>query len=202
MIFIATHLKHLAAAGFLLLLTISQASAQTSTSLPATVKARSEASVAEYRDDLYVFNGFGPKVKIENTIEKFDVATRRWSVIGTTSVEQGTAVTHNGLVRNGKDVWLIGGRVGDHPGPVTNKVWIYNLDSQAWRRGPDLPFPSAGGGAALVNNRIHWFGGLDPKAQCDVDRHFVHDLGEPTAGWQNITSVARMPNARTHFPRQ
>ncbi len=66
-------------------------------------------------------------------------------------------------------------------------------------RGPDLPFPAAGGGEALVNNRIHWFDGVDAKAQWDVDWYFVHDLGEPFAGWQNTKSVARMLEARTHF---
>ena len=186
-------------AGLALLATASDVLAQAVTQLAPTVKARFEASVVDYRGDIYVFNGFGPNIKIENTIEKFDVATRSWSIYGTSSVSQTTAVTHNGLVRNGKDVWVIGGRIGNHPGRVSNNVWIYNLDSKTWRAGPDMPYPVAAGGAALVNNKIHWFGGLDPIARCDVDRHFVYDLAKPAAGWQNLSQIAPMPQARNHF---
>lgn len=160
---------------------------------------RTESAVVEYRDDLYVFNGFGANLKLETNIEKFSAATKTWSVIGSTSVAQGTAVTHNGIVRNGKDVWLIGGRLGNHPGRVSRQVWIFNLDANNWRKGPDLPVASGGGGAALVNNRIHWFGGFDQNARCDVNTHLVFDLSEPTAGWQDISSLARMPDARNHF---
>ena len=168
-------------------------------SLPPIGRPRSEMSVVQYRDDVYAFNGFARNIRIEPSVERFDAATRTWSVVARTSVERGTAVTHNGVVRVGKEVWLIGGRIGSHPGKVTNQVWIYDLESGKFREGPKLPLPGAGGGAALVNNRIHWFGGLDPLARCDVDRHFMFDLDLPSAGWQDITAVAAMPLPRNHF---
>lgn len=162
-------------------------------------RSRFEASVVQYRDDLYVFNGFGQSLQVEPTIERFDAATRRWQVIDTTSINQGTAVTHNGVVRVGNEVWMIGGRVGHHPGAVTDAVWIYNLDTLTWKTGPSMPVPVAAGGAALVGNQIHWIGGLDAKAKCDVDVHFVLDVSEPTPTWQSITHVAAMPTPRNHF---
>ena len=168
-------------------------------SLPPINKPRSEMTVVQYRDDVYAFNGFAPNIRIEPSVERFDAATRTWSVVAQTSVGQGTAMTHNGIVRVGKEVWLIGGRIGSHPGKVTDQVWIYDLESGTFRAGPKLPIPGAGGGAALVNNRIHWFGGLDPLARCDVDRHYLFDLDLPSAGWQNITAVAAMPLPRNHF---
>ena len=167
--------------------------------LPSMKEPRSEMTVVQYRDDVYAFNGFAPNIKIEPSVERFDAATRTWSVVATTSVALGTAVTHNGIVRVGKDVWLIGGRIGSHPGKVTDAVWIYDLERGTFREGPKLPIPGAGGGAALVDNRIHWFGGLDPLARCDVDRHVVFDLDLPSAGWQDITGVAAMPLPRNHF---
>lgn len=160
---------------------------------------RVEASTVDYRDDIYVFNGFKHRLQIANSVEKYDAATKQWSIISTTSVDNGSAVTHNGTVRVGTDVWIIGGRIGRHPGVVSNKVWIFNLNTQKWRRGPDLPAPVAGGGAALVNNKIHWIGGLDRNARCDVGTHFVYNLGQPSAGWKNITVKAGMPSPRNHF---
>jgi len=161
--------------------------------------ARVEATTVEYRDNIYVFNGFKPGIVIANSVEKYSVATKQWSIVSHTSTSDGSAVTHNGVVRIGADVWIIGGRIGSHPGRVSDKVWIYNLDSGNWRRGPDLPMPSAAGGAALVNNKIHWIGGIDANARCDVANHFVYDLNAASTGWRNITSSAGMPSPRNHF---
>ena len=172
--------------------------AQSWSSLSSMNNVRFEASAVQYKDDIFVFNGF-KQGGIEPSVELFDAGTKQWSVIANTSVAQGTAVTHNGLVRVGNEAWLIGGRIGSHPGMVTSNVWIFNLDSKTWRTGPQLPIPGAAGGAALVNNKIHWFGGLDVNANCDVTNHFVYDLNVQSAGWQNITGVAAMPSPRNHF---
>ena len=161
--------------------------------------ARVEATTVEYGNNIYVFNGFKEGVVIANSVEKYDVATEQWSIVSSTSTGIGNAVTHNGVVRIGTDVWIIGGRVGSHPGRVSDKVWIYNLDDEQWRSGPDLPVRGAAGGAALVNNKVHWFGGLDTAARCDVGNHHVYDLDSPSSGWQDITSNAAMPSPRNHF---
>ena len=179
--------------------TATSASAQSWTTQPAMKVARVEATTVDYRDDIYVFNGFSPGIVIANSVEKYNVATKQWNIISTTSTNDGSAVTHNGVVRTGADVWIIGGRIGSHPGRVSDKVWVFNLDSGNWRRGPDLPVPVAAGGAALVNNKIHWIGGIDPNARCDVARHLTYDLGSPSAGWKDITSTAGMPSPRNHF---
>lgn len=161
--------------------------------------ARFESSVVQYQDDIYVFNGFGAGIKIQPSVEKFDAGSRSWSVVSKTSAMRGNAMTHNGVVRVGDEVWLIGGRVGSHPGRVTAQVWKYNLAGSNWTQGPSLPVAGAAGGAALVGNRIHWFGGLDTLARCDVANHFVYDLGRPEAGWVDISGVAAMPSPRNHF---
>lgn len=188
-----------ALAVFALLGFATTASAQSWIDQSAMKVARVEATTIDYRDNIYVFNGFKPGIRIAESVEKYDSSTKQWSLIGSSSVNDDSAMTHNGAVRVGVDVWLIGGRVGSHPGRVSNKVWIYNLDSNKWRRGPDLPVPSAAGGAALVNNKIHWIGGIDADASCDVANHFVYDLDKPSAGWNNITATAGMPSPRNHF---
>jgi len=178
---------------------IGAATASDWTALPDIKNARFEASAVQYQGDVYAFNGFGQSIKGEPTVEKLDADTLTWSVISETSIDLGNAVTHNGIVLNGNEVWIIGGRVGNHPGPVTANVWKFNLDSRVWSAGPALPVPGAAGGAALVNNRIHWFGGLDTVSQCDVDNHFLYDLNNPSDGWQDISSIAPMPVPRNHF---
>ena len=177
----------------------SSALAQAWESLPDMERKRFESSAVQYNENIYVFNGFGAFLHVEPTIEKFNAATSNWSIVGNSSLVAGTAVTHNGIVRSGDDVWIIGGREGQHPGRVTNAVSIFNLSTNSWRDGPNMPRPVAAGGTALVNNRIHWFGGLDANARCDVSNHYVYDLSAPSAGWQEITHQAAMPTPRNHF---
>jgi len=160
---------------------------------------RSEAAAVEYKGELYVFNGFSKGLSIGNSIEKYNPGTKQWKIIGSTSVAHGTAVSHTGTVLVGNEVWLIGGRIGSHPGKVTQNVWVFNLDKRTWRKGPKLPKPMAGGGAALVNNKIYLFGGMDANAKCDVNFHYVYNLAKPSSGWQNKTASAGMPSARNHF---
>jgi len=175
------------------------ANAQSWTDLSDIKNPRFESTAIQYRDDVYVFNGFGAGINIEPAVEKFDAGTQKWSVIGNTSVAKGNAVTHNGVIKNGNEVWILGGRIGSHPGAMTAKVWIFNLNTHQWTQGPKLPRPVAAGGAALVNNRIHWFGGLDVNAQCDVANHYVYDLNNPNAGWKDLSGIAPMPIPRNHF---
>ena len=111
------------------------------TNLDSMSEPRYEASVSQYNEDIYVFNGLGAGNIVRSTIEKFDADTLSWTVVGTTSAANSTAVTHNGLIRDGNTVWLIGGRIGNSQGVVSDAVWQYNLDTGEFSAGPALPVP-------------------------------------------------------------
>lgn len=104
------------------------ASAQAWTNQPSMQVKRSEAAAVDYKGELYVFNGFSKGLSIGNNIEKYNPNSKKWTKLGSTSVVMGNAVSHTGTVRIGNEVWLIGGRIGSHPGKVTADVWVYNLD--------------------------------------------------------------------------
>ena len=167
---------------------------------PATF-ARSEGNLVVHNGGVFHFNGFNPQLGVQNTVERFDIADGSWSTVAETNDSPGfpTAVTHNGLIVNNGEAWLLGGRIGRHPGRVTDSVVIFDLNTFSWRDGPQLPAPFAGGGAALIDNHIHLFGGLDDKARCDVNVHWVYDLNDPASGWQDITNTAPVPLPRNHF---
>lgn len=56
-------------------------------------RKRSEASALVYRGDIFVFNGFGEQIKIENSVERYNRRTGKWKTISETSVKEGTALT-------------------------------------------------------------------------------------------------------------
>ena len=163
--------------------------------------ARSEGNLVVHNGGVFHFNGFNPQLHIQNTVERFDIQEGNWSTVAETSDAPGfpTAVTHNGLIVYNGEAWLLGGRVGRHPGRVTDSVVIFDLNTFQWRDGPVLPAPFAGGGAALIDNRIHLFGGLDEAARCDVNTHWMYDLDDQGSGWQDLTNTAPVPLPRNHF---
>ncbi|MGV3561360.1 malectin domain-containing carbohydrate-binding protein [Larkinella arboricola] len=162
---------------------------------------RVEAPSIVYNKKIYVFAGLNPKLDINNSNEVYDPVTNTWTYIAPMPLDaQGKpqALTHNGIALVDNIVWLAGGRVGDNPGPVTDKVWLYNLTTNTWAEGPRLPAPRAAGGLVLLGRRLHYFGGFGP-AVCNDDRadHFVYDLDQPALGWQ--TGLAPLPMPRNHF---
>ncbi|SDL10100.1 Por secretion system C-terminal sorting domain-containing protein [Catalinimonas alkaloidigena] len=162
---------------------------------------RSEAQVVEYNGELYFFNGFAPNIKIENSCAKYDPVQNAWTALAPMPNQPNGkpwAVTHNGIALVSDTVWIVGGRVGDNPGPVTNRVWWYKISTNSWHEGPALPLPAGGGGLGRLGRKLHYVGGFDGNASCDVDHHLVYDLDQPAAGWQ-LQPASPMPDARNHF---
>jgi len=159
-------------------------------------------SIRVIRDDsLWLFNGFDDDIDIRSNIERYDLKDNKWTTISSTLDSPGGAasLTHSGAVILNDELWLIGGRLGDHPGKVVNKILIYNFANDNWRDGPTLPGPFAAGGAAIAKGRLHVFGGIDAQANCDVDLHWSLDPANPGAGWRNHSATSPMPLARNHF---
>lgn|GEM_PF-1481427 len=75
-------------------------------------------------------------------------------------------------------------------------VQIFNTTTNTWSTGPALPVARDGGAAVLVNNKIHFFGGLMPNRRTASSAHYMLDLNNHTAGW---TLRAAMPDPRNHF---
>ena len=183
------------------LLGVARADAATWTALESAAHPRVEGAFVVHDGGAFHFNGFRKGLGIQNSIERYDVDAGTWQTVAETTDAPGfpTALTHSGTVVVDGETWLIGGRIGAHPGAVTDRVFVFDLDTYAWRAGPTLPLPFAGGGAALVDRRIHAFGGLDAEGRCDVDTHLVFDLDAPGDGWQDLSGDAPFPSPRNHF---
>ena len=106
------------------------------------------------------------------------------------------AVTHASIAVDGQKIWIVGGFQGNHPGPVTADVYVYDIATDSWSSGPDLPVPRGSGGAARLGRNLHYYGGVTTDKETDVDDHFILDLDNPGAGW---STGPPMPVARNHF---
>jgi N-acetylneuraminic acid mutarotase len=93
---------------------------------------------------------------------------------------------------NGK-IYVMGGYPSSRQ--TSRTVQIYEIASDRWQLGPDLPQPNNHGMAAAVNGKIYLIGGQftdDQEGATAVDR--VHELDPAKGAW---VEKARMPTARS-----
>jgi N-acetylneuraminic acid mutarotase len=159
--------------------------------------ARYEAGSASVGDKLYVFGGFiNSSIQATARSDVYDTANDTWQQIADLPV----ALTHMGHAADERFIYLVGGFLGDHPGNGSTAFFVYDTLTDTYSQGPDLPLARGAGGLALVNNRLHWFGGLDRAEFVSKDEsdHWSIDLGRLSsdAVWE---PRAAMPEARNHF---
>jgi N-acetylneuraminic acid mutarotase len=158
---------------------------------------RAEALRASVNGLLYVFGGFngnnGPVLRSD----VYNPATNSWSEIANLPER----LTHAGVAVYGNLVYFVGGYVGipNETGFAqifgTSDVWIYNTTTNTFSAGPSLPAQYAGGGAVIVGNMLHFFGGFDINRN-DVNIHLVLNLADPSAGW---SALAPIPYSVNHM---
>lgn len=155
--------------------------------------ARAEAARAVVNNKMYVFGGYyNADIQATRRSDVYDPASDTWKRIADMPV----AITHQGMVVDGSTVWLVGGYVGDHPGPGTKQVWKYDTIKNTWSRGPDLPDERGAGAAAIVGRRIYFFGGMNEQRTVDMGTLWALDLANQSAGWKRLPD---MPNPRNHL---
>src|SRR5260370_6770354 len=140
------HSRHLRAAiAVLFLLAVSSLSADPfvwTTKTPNSL-VRFEAVGGAAGSKLYQFSGFYTccsSILATTQCDAYDPATDIWTSLP--RIPQ--AVTHSGQVAdtdnaNNQIFWLVGGFLGNHPGPTTNQFRKYRITTKPWPDGPPLP---------------------------------------------------------------
>ncbi len=165
--------------------------------------ARFEAQGAAASGKLYVFGGFfNAKVQATARSDAYNPANNTWTRIA----DMPEVLTHAAVVVDGPNIYLMGGFVGNHPGPSSNRVWVYNTQSNSWSRGPDLPEDRGAGAAARLGRNIHFIAGASRNAGSQQYRdkadHWVLNLGSSNTRADDATSWstrANLPQARNHL---
>lgn len=160
-------------------------------------EVRYEANGTALGGRVYVLGGFvDSQIRATTTATAYDPATDRWEQLAPLPVP----VTHAPAVAEGRRLWLLGGLVGDHPGPSTADVWVYDTEEDEWTAGPALPASRGAGAGALLGRTIHFFGGAERPSGVDtlLDKgdHWALDLDDLEAGWQ---PRAPIPDPRNHL---
>lgn len=165
-----------------------------------------EAQGVVIGDTLYQFSSFDgsrPCCFPTALSYKYSTATRTWSSLPALPPVDGGpgGVTHAGVATDGRRIYLAGGYPHDPTGTKvlygTDKIWRYDTWTGTWAELPlRLPVKIAAGQIALLDGRMHYFGGHTYGERKDSARHWAIDLADPSAGWREL---APMPDAVNHL---
>lgn len=176
----------------------AQVGPYTWTTVAPAPMGRYEALAAVADNRLYVFGGFYTAGPIFATArcDVYDPATNQWTQLA----DMPEAITHASLAHDGQgSLYLAGGYVGTHPGPITDHVWRYHIATNTWSAGPPLPAARGGGVVVCRDRTLHFFGGaqrFNGLTLIDNPEHWALNLDAPTPAW---VPMAPLPNPRNHL---
>jgi len=147
---------------------------------------------------LYLFGGYSDiarrRFKPTTQVDVYDPETDTWAQRS----ELPEGISHAGVAVDGEDIYFAGGypEASTSFGQTfsTDKVWKYNIVTDAYTSFPDLPEAYGGGALALVNNTLHFYGGSDSDRR-DSNDHWKLPL-DGSGEW---TPAARLPTPRNHL---
>lgn len=150
--------------------------------------ARSEAEGIGIGNKLYVISGFyGNGLNVTVNCEMYDASTNVWSPIA----DIPEPITHSGAAEDGAWLYVAGGYVGTHPGPITDHVWRYHIPTNTWSAFVPLPAARGAGMVVRLGRELHFFGGavrLNGIVQYDAPDHWALNLDATAPAW-----IARAP---------
>lgn len=124
----------------------------------------------------------------------YDPATNKWTDLK----EAPIAHTHALAAADAANhlIYVAGGLYGRYPGVPTNEVWKFDTITLKWSPMPGMPQVHSSGGFVVVNNELHYMGGVLEDHDVNVGMHIVFNLANPAAGW---TYAPDMPVPLDHF---
>lgn len=158
--------------------------------LPDMPGVRWESGTVVLDDKLFVFGGAHLEGRTDARADVYDPKTNTWRRLS----DMPGPISHMNTVLDGRTVWYAGGQKNNEAVPL-DEVWRYDVDTDTFTAGPDLPEPRCAGSLARVGGALFFIGGGKPGRNYDGDNNWVLDLDDVSAGWSN---AAPMPDPRMH----
>jgi len=155
--------------------------------------ARSEIVGAALNNKIYIVGGFDETGRSSNSVEIYDPSVDEWTTSTNTTataplpepLDHTAAASYNGKL------YVVGGGYLDRH-DLSNKLYIYDPNTNKWTEGEDLPGPPGALTANFINETLYVVGGVD--ASGTISSNWAYHPANNT--W---TEKASMPTAREHL---
>jgi len=154
-----------------------------------------EAQTASANGKMYVFGGYYTPWLATNHAYSYNPSTNAWARLA----DMPQPLTHMGVAADGRYIYIAGGYVTN---PTTKQqtfasaiVWRYDTQTNTYSKFISLPSPRGAGALAVVNNQLHFFGGVNLNRVGQTE-HWMLDLTNASPKWVAQTP---MPFTRNHL---
>ena len=154
-----------------------------------TCTNRHENGLTGVKNKLILVGGRGIK-----PVESFDLKTRKWAKLAEAPLEMHhfQAVTYN------NEVWVLGAFTGGYPheSPIPH-IYIFNLEKNEWRVGPEIPADRRRGaaGAFVYKDKIYLVCGIQ-DGHWDGHVNWLDQYDPKTNQWRQLPDA---PHKRDHL---
>ena len=140
-------------------------------------------------DNGYVYSigggvGPGPTARI-NQVWAYDIGTDTWEPRASIPIADGMA-GYGAAVHYAGTLYVFGGIQGAAPTVVLNTVWKYDIASDSWSQGTNLPAQRFGSAVGVIGDQIYVAGGANTAVERTTWRY------DPAA--DTFTTLAPIPN--------
>ena len=155
--------------------------------------SRVESGSVRVGNSVFFLGGFTNGYdSVTNRVDILNIKTNKW----TRGANMPGPETHSGTATDGRYIYAAGGQTG----PLlsingTSRVYRYDIKRDRWQRFVRLPEVRFLPAMAIVDGKLHAFGGNDATRVIARAEHWAIDLSNPSAGWQ---SLAPLPVATDH----
>lgn len=157
--------------------------------LPDAPDGRSHVAKAVVGGVIYVIGGLAPSaaggVGSTPTVERFDPASRAWSVAD----QAPEPLDHTAATAVGVTIFVFGGNFAR----PTSAAFRYDLAAHAWRAIHAMPEPRAAGGAVTIGTSVYVAGGYATRADEPLATAYRYDPAGDT--WE---ALPPLPTPRQH----
>ncbi len=131
----------------------------------------------------FYFGGLGTGNTVTAYSQKYDIATDTWTRIADMPVPAFAAVAG---YTNGK-IYVVGGFTSTDvsPWPVTGALRIYDVATNSWSAGADLPIPRGGAAGGVVNGKLYVAGGQDDL----YEYRYLHEYDPAGGSWKEKSAM-------------
>jgi len=156
--------------------------------------ARTEQVSMLWGDYIFLLGGFTPPGSVTAAVERYQISTNTWTTVA--DMPLGRQHVQTAVDIEAGKLFVLGG----YPSTVIDlfqgqvELFIYDIASDSWSRGADLPTPRGAGTSQVVGHEVFIIGGMDDAGNI-LDT--VESYNMRTNTW--TTGYPRMPTPREHL---
>ena len=127
-------------------------------------------------NNFYFLGGYRSPDHTVKRVEKYDLIHNRWT--STSPLPENAPESHVAVASDDRYIYYLSGQLGPVCNRPVNSSFVFDSYDQVWQEIPALPVARYAACAAVLDDRLHFVGGLDIDRRTPRTEHYSMSLSE------------------------